>query len=165
MSELEPPDSFHLSAAIGWMDLGNPIEARNELRQISGRYRENSEVLETEWRVHAALRSWDTACEVAQRQTKVAPDHPAGWINQSYALHELKKTQEAFDELSPLVEKFPKVSVIYYNLACYACQLGDEEAAKKHLALAIKFRDKDEVKEMALADSDLKPLWEHIKSL
>ncbi len=28
---LEPPDSFHLEAAMGWLELGNHLEANEEL--------------------------------------------------------------------------------------------------------------------------------------
>jgi hypothetical protein len=35
MNPLEPPDSIHLQAAQGWLDLGNPIEANEELEKIA----------------------------------------------------------------------------------------------------------------------------------
>jgi len=35
------------------------------------------------------------------------------------ALHELKRTQEAFDLLLPAADKFPAPWTIPYNLACY----------------------------------------------
>ncbi|MBI2947752.1 MAG: tetratricopeptide repeat protein [Verrucomicrobia bacterium] len=165
MAKLEPPDIHHLLAAIGWVELGNPLEARNELSKISDEQRGHPDVLEGEWRIHAAAKSWTAALQVARRQIQAAKSHPAGWINQSYALHELKRTQEAFDQLLPLAKRFPKISVIHYNLACYACQLGHLEVAKRNLARAIKQRGKDEVKKMALADADLKPLREYVRAL
>jgi hypothetical protein len=36
MNLLEPPDSTHLQAAQGWLDLGNHIEANEELEEIGG---------------------------------------------------------------------------------------------------------------------------------
>jgi len=45
------------------------------------------------------------------------------------------------------------------NLACYECQLGDLSQARKWLETAFKAGDRKELKRMALADSDLKPLW------
>jgi hypothetical protein len=32
VNSLDPPDTFHLSAAIGWLELGNWQEANEELR-------------------------------------------------------------------------------------------------------------------------------------
>lgn len=47
--------------------------------------------------------------------------------------------------------------IIHYNLGCYACQLGDLDAAKGHLKRAFEIEPK--CREMALEDSDLEPLW------
>jgi len=35
MKPLEPPDSFHLNAAEGWIGLGNYAAAQEELEHIS----------------------------------------------------------------------------------------------------------------------------------
>ncbi len=74
------------------------------------------------------------------------------WINRSYALHELNRTQEAFDALLPAVKKFPKEWLIRYNLACYSSQLGQASAAMKLLKQAIRLASNKEIKAMALED-------------
>jgi hypothetical protein len=61
-----------------------------------------------------------------------------------------------------VVEKFPKEWVMRYNLACYACQLGDLKAAWKSLEKAIDMAPSKDVKTMALEDKDLEPLWTDI---
>jgi len=48
--------------------------------------------------------------------------------------------------------KFPDHPTIAYNLACYACQLGNIPRAREFLAPAA-------TKLMALNDPDLCPLW------
>ena len=165
MAEIGPPDIHHLSSAIGWLELGNPREALCEWERISQANSGHSDVLEAGWRIRSAMKSWAAALELAHRHVQLAPDHPAGWINQSFALHEMKRTQEAYDQLFSVAEKFSKVGVIPYNLACYACQLGNRELAEKHLAVAVKLRGNDEIKQMALADPDLKPMREYIDAL
>jgi tetratricopeptide (TPR) repeat protein len=100
---------------------------------------------------------------VARQVIAVAPDRCSGWINQSYCLHEMKQTAQAMDCLLPLAMKFPKVSTIPYNLACYACQLGRIHEARKWLAKAAKIAGKDNLLPIALADPDLKPLWPEIE--
>src|SRR5256885_6279952 len=124
MEKLEPPDQHHLNAANGWLDLGNVEEALADLRKLSPAAAQHPDVLQTRWHIFAAAKRWDEALAVARELIKAAPGQPAGWIDQSYALHELKRTQEAWNQLRPVVEKFPKASTIPYNLACYACQLG-----------------------------------------
>ena len=42
---LEPPDSFHLEAAVGWLELGNHLEANEELDQITASLRAHPDVL------------------------------------------------------------------------------------------------------------------------
>ena len=165
MSELTPPDNHHLNAATGWLELGNHTEARSELAKISAANRKNPDALELAWRICAAERNWAEALEAARTLVQTEPDDASGWIHQSYSLHELKRTKEAFDLLLAAVEKFPGISTIPYNLACYACQLGEVEAARQWLARAIKIRGSEEIKKVALTDLDLKPMWEEIRQL
>jgi len=165
MHDLEPPDSHYLNAATGWCELGNFAEARAELHRISAPNRDHPRVLAEEWQIYAAEKHWLPALEVARRLIEVAPDIPAGWINQSYSLHEMKMTQEARNQLAPVAEKFPAVSTIPYNLACYACQLGNPAEARQWLDKAIRICGADDIKRMALSDPDLQPMWEEIKKL
>jgi len=165
MHELTPPDSHFLNAATGWCDLGNYAEARTELRRISAPNRDHPQVLAEEWRICAAEKHWLPALEVARRLIEVAPEIPAGWINQSYTLHEMKLTREAQNQLVKVAEMFPAVSTIPYNLACYACQLGNLPEAREWLGKAIKIGGAGEIKPMALSDPDLMPMWDEIRKL
>ena len=165
VQQLEPPDTHHLNAAAGWLDLNNPGEARRELSQLSARHHDHPAALELRWQICAAEKNWTEALEAARQLVQVDAENPSGWIHQSYSLHELKRTQEARDCLLPLVEKFPDLGTVPYNLACYACQLGDLEEARHWLNRAIKRRTKEDIRQAALADPDLKPMWEEIEKL
>jgi tetratricopeptide (TPR) repeat protein len=163
MIELEPPDNHHLRAAIGWLELGNSAEARGELDRIAPGHRNHPDVLEASWRIGAQEKDWTSALEIARRLVGADPANPAGWIHQSYSLHELKRTREAYDLLLPAIDQFPELSTIPYNLACYLCQLGDLDQARRWLARAVELRGKEDIKSVALADPDLKPMWEEIQ--
>ena len=165
MHELTPPDSHYLNAAAGWCELGNFAESRAELHRISAPNRDHPQVLAEEWRICAAEKQWLPALEVARRLIDVAPDIPIGWINQSFSLHELKLTREARNQLVTIAQKFPAVSTIPYNLACYSCQLGDLPEARQWLAKAIEISDAKDIKAKALSDPDLQPMWDEIKKL
>ena len=65
----------------------------------------------------------------------------------------------------PAAEKFPGEPVIAYNLSCYACQLQQLDQARTWLKRAIASGQKENIKKMALADDDLKPLWAEIREL
>lgn len=156
MQEITPPDSHYVSGAIGWLELGNIREAKAEWNRISPIYSEHPDVLEVSWQIHAVERDWASALAVAARLLQFVPESPAGWICQSYSLHEMKRTREAWERLLPVVEKFPKEATIPYNLACYACQMGELDTARDWLAKAIKIKSK--FKKMAMVDPDLKAL-------
>lgn len=165
MSKLQPPDTHHLSAAEGWLELGNPREAMAELDRLTDAAQGRVEVLAVRWGILARFKLWQESVVVAARIIELAPDEVFGWIHRSYALHELKRTQEARDLLLPAVENFPKVETIPYNLACYECQLGNLTAARSWLLRALKRSDPAELKARALEDVDLKPLWSEISQL
>jgi Flp pilus assembly protein TadD len=107
---------------------------------------------------------WGEALNVAGELVAAAPQNAAGWIDQSYALHELRRTAEARALLLPAANRFPDVSTIPYNLACYACCLGDIEEARRWLERAAQIRDRAEIQTQALTDSDLKALWPEIRA-
>ncbi len=161
---LEPPDSLHLLAAQGWLELGNPTDANAELEQITPELRSHPEVLEVRWEVHAAAKEWEAALEIAAALLQLAPDEAIGWVHRSYALHELKRTAEARDNLLRVVDKFPLSATMRYNLACYECQLGRLEQAKQRLEKAFALGDVQKMKLAALGDPDLEPLWNDIES-
>jgi hypothetical protein len=80
-------------------------------------------------------------------------------------LHELGRTQEAWDNLSTVAGQFPTDCTMIYNRACYACRLGNLTTAQQLLTRAMKLGDSGQVKETALADHDLEPLWKLIAGL
>jgi len=61
MQPLEPPDSFFVSAAEGWLELGNSAEARLELAQVSAALQNHPAVLDLRWEVFKTERDWPAA--------------------------------------------------------------------------------------------------------
>lgn len=167
MTPLEPPDTHYLSGALGWLELGNAAEAEAELANISAEQRQHPDVLEVRWLVCAERNNWAEGLQVARRLIHAVPERPSGWLHQAYALRRVPggTIQEAWDALLPVFEKFPREPIIAYNLSCYACQLGQLEAARVWLKRAFAIADKQHLKQQALADSDLKPLWAEIRDL
>jgi predicted Zn-dependent protease len=164
-SALPPPACFHVSSAWGWLELGDLREARLELAALSAAEQSHPDALETWWKIFAEEEDWRAALECAERAVVSAPEHASGWIHRSFALHELRRTREAFECLQGVVGKFPEEFVIPYNLACYQCQLGDEAAAWTWLKKAAKAGDPRRIRAMALDDPDLAPLREKLPRL
>jgi len=164
ISPLQPPDTFHLQAAQGWLELGSPIESSEELEKITPQMRTHPDVLKVRWEIYAAQKKWEAALDIATTLMELEPEKPLGWVHRSYCLHELKRTAEARDNLLRVVDKFSMSATIPYNLACYECQLGNLPQAKKWLKAAFRIGNKKQMKRAALEDPDLKPLWQEIRS-
>src|ERR1041384_4316508 len=155
MTALEPPDSHHLSAAVGWLELGNATEAGEELARISAASLEHPDVLEVRWSLCAAGNSWEAGLAAAELSILKAPERVTSWIHRAYALRRVKAggLMAAFEALRPAFEKFPKEPLVPYNLACYAAQSGDLDEAWAWLHKALKAAgEAKHIKEMALAD-------------
>jgi Flp pilus assembly protein TadD len=167
VQSLEPPDSHHLDAAIGWLGLNCIADARAELELISGENQNHPDVLEVRWSISAHEKHWSDALQIAFVEMTLAPDDAAGWLHRAYALRRVDDggLSKAWDALLPAAKKFPEEPVIAYNLSCYACQMQQLDIARHWLQRAVTAGKKEVIKKMALADADLQPLWSEIKEL
>lgn len=167
MQPIEPPDTHHLSAAMGWLELGVPAEAESELGKISAGRQSHPDVLEVRWLMLAQMKRWKEAVAVARVLITGAPNRCSGWLHQAYSLRRVSPDglQQAWDALLPAHDKFPREPTIAYNLSCYACQMGQLEQARAWFRRALKIGDQEKIKQMALDDSDLEPLWQEIRCL
>jgi len=161
---LEPSDIHRLNAALGWLGLNSPADARAELDAIASVRQAHPAVLETRWLLCAHEKNWSAALAVAERELAAAPEDSAGWLHRAYALRRVDDggLPQAWAALLPAADKFPAEPVIAYNLACYACQLSELAAARSWFQRAVQAGGRDAIRKMALADDDLKPLWEEI---
>ena len=155
-------DIHWLQAAEGWLELGNHVEADKELDNITPQLRAHTLVLQMRWRVHAQAKKWDRCVEIASTLTKLNPEDEQAVVNLGNALYFSGRTQDAFDCVGGVMERFPKNPILRYNQACYAAQLGRLEEAKRWLEKAFELDDKKELKLMALEDPDLAPLWDSL---
>ena len=167
MQKLEPPDTHHFSAAVGWLELGNPAEASAELSQISQVQREHPDVLEIRWLVAAEQKQWEEGLRVAEALVQRAPKRSSGWLHRAYALRRVPDggVAKAWDALLPAFEKFPKEPIIPYNLSCYACRMEQLDTARLWLKRAALIGGKEKIKRMALEDPDLESLRKDIIGL
>ncbi len=156
---LEPPDTHYLSAAQGWIGLGNWSEAAAELDKIRPIMRAHPDVLEIKYRLCAIADKWTEAMLICRTLTHLAPDRPFGWLNFSVALNKLDRTREAYNMLLPVLERFPNDSLIRYALARYACRQGLQKEASVWLHRAFDLGDPFQMMTAALNDPGLQPLW------
>lgn len=164
--KVTPPDSHHLRAATGWLELGNPSEALDELNRIQPPFRTLHVVLELEWAIHAAAGNWAAAHHAANLDVQLHPTEIACWIHRAYAARRKPGggLPAAFADLLPAVQKFPDDDLVRYNLACYTAQLGQIDTAWRWLEEAIHRSSLEKIRKMALADEDLRLLWDKLRA-
>ncbi len=159
---LQGTDRFHLRVAEGWIELGDYAAASEQLKRISPEQQTHPSVLKVQWQICVNAKNWEGALDVASKLVLLEPKEALGWSHRSYALHGLKRTTEARDNLLRVVDTFSDNVTMRYNLACYESQLGRIEEAKDWLVKAFKLAGKKRITQMALTDSDLAPLREWI---
>jgi hypothetical protein len=164
MQPLPPEAQHHLNASKGWFELNNHVEANRELDRIAPSLRVHPEVLEMRWQIHAKMKWWTAALEMASTICELAPERPTGWILRAHSLHQLERTDRAWDLLTTIAERFPKLATIPYCLACYGCRLERKDEAWSWLQRAMDRGGVAKIAQMALTEGDLKILWSEIAS-
>jgi tetratricopeptide (TPR) repeat protein len=157
---LPPEEARHLLAAQGWLELGNYLEANEELEKIDARLRSHPHVLEERWRIYARAEKWEACLDIGEALVKLAPKDPIGWLFRSAAFHKLKRTIHARVGLLQAAKKFPKSWEVRYGLARYACLLGKPEEARAWLHQAFELGPRGKLRTVVLEDPDLGQIWE-----
>lgn len=149
-------------AADGYMDLGMFSQAQEELDLLPPEFKDIPEVYPLRFRLAAGVKNWAGAVEWSLRLIQVVRDNAELQIMHAYAVRRAVGLEQARTILLNAAERFPKTPTIYYNLACYECQLGNITGAEQYLARAFVLNE--DYRKMAVEDEDLIPLWEKLKS-
>lgn len=159
MNDLRPLDLFHFRAAEGWMELGNNNEASAVLDKISRQGAGHPEVQRQRWDICAGTGRWGASLAVADSLIMSAENDPLSWLLRACSLHKLGFTESARDCLLTVLDEFPRIPKIHYDLAVYECQLGRPIPAMMRLQRAFVLGDSKKLTMAALRDPDLKPLF------
>jgi Flp pilus assembly protein TadD len=93
----------------------------------------------------------------AEKLARHDPGDVHWFVSWAYATRRAESIDAARPTLHEAFALHSKEPIVAYNLACYECQRGDMELAKKYLEHALKL-DKN-YRIVALDDEDLKALW------
>ena len=167
MKPLEPPHSHYVAAAVGWLGLGNWLEAAEELKNIDPELASHPDVLAVRCDILGKAGHWELAAETALAWTNKSPGDRGAWIAQAYAVRRKPGggISLAKDILAAAQQRFPYEPLIAYNLACYECQLGNLDQARSWLRQSYKLGDASHFKQMSLQDPDLEPLRSEIAQM
>lgn len=159
------PESFYVTAALGWLELGSPVEALAELSRLDGQYQRVPAVMELRWQALARLERWVESLDVALELCHVSPDHPEPWLHHAVSLYRLGRTAESWELLLKQAGRFPDCWVIPYDLSCYACQLDKLDEGRAWFRKALGVGDGAQIKQIALKDPDLERLWPELEQI
>jgi len=128
------------------------MDADAELKEINGKCRHLPEVLAVR------VNIYDGMMQVFSKKLALCdPEDVQGWIDWANATRWSESIEAAKSILLEVVKKHPHEPLVYYDLACYECQLGDLLRSMKHLKKA--FKQDPEYRIYALEDEDLMPMW------
>ena len=144
------------------MELGNDLEAQQEMQKIDDGLRNHPEVIKLRWRLCARSKNVDTAVEIAR---SIIHGHNCPILTRAELLVGAATDRPSQDALDPLDAGFPLFFAIPYNMACYACQSGNLTEAWDWFQIALEMSSTDEARKLALRDPDLEPLWGKIIGL
>jgi len=154
---LSPEDFQHLTAADGYCELKMYLDADAELEQIPDKRRHLPDVLAINLKIYDGMMH-----VMAKNLVEYDPDNEQWWAALASSTRWAENIEAAKSILLDGLKKHPNEALLYYDLACYECQLGDLPGSMKLLKKAFKLET--EYRIYALEDEDLMPLWDLLKS-
>ncbi len=152
------PLETHLSYALGYLQLGLVAAAREELAALPPETLTTPAVLAVRLEIAMADETWEEVITLAPDLVAHDATRERPWVAWAYALRERERIEEARETLLAGARLVTEPSpLVDYNLACYACLLGDLPEARRLLA-GVVARDRS-WREVARTDSDLAPLF------
>lgn len=151
----DPRQVIH--AATGYLNLGMCQEAWDEIETLPPETRTHEVVLKIRIQIYQGLKKWESARVLAESLAKRYPQNPDWWILWAYSLRREQTIQAAQLVLRQAAEIHPNVALIAYNLACYACVLGD--IAEARTLPKVAFEMDASFKKSATRDPDLQAIY------
>ena len=146
-----------LEAALGYLHLGMPEEAHEELDAIPPERKTEPLVLRARAFIYCEMKEWESLRDVSAFLVSILPEDSQHWIWLGFAARRCGSIPEAERILLDAVRRHPGEAILYFNLACYAAQTARVPLARERLAEAIRLDPT--ITKMAVDDPDLQPLW------
>lgn len=146
-----------LQPALGYLQLGMPQEANDEIEALPPELKTSRQVLSIRASIYMESGAWQLMREVSGFLVKQWPEESQHWIWLGWATRRCRSIMEAELILLDALRFHDSEAMIHFNLACYSAQTSNLKQALMRLARAIEL-DAD-IRIMALEDQDLEPLW------
>jgi hypothetical protein len=150
-------DQIHLNAAAGFLQIGEPMDAWNELEEITAANRAEVEVLTVRLAVCRGLEKWELAEEVARHLIK----HDSHNVMHIVALAEVVGRREGPGAAAAVYEfaigRFPDLALLRVSLAVELVKAAQIDEAKRVLKAAVQ--QDPQLREVILDHPGLEAVW------
>ena len=133
---LSPTDQLHLNTAAGLLQIGEPMDAWNELEMIAPLNRAKTEVLTVRLAACRALKIWELAEEVARTLIRREPQNVMHVVALAEVMGKREGTAAAAAVYEFAVERFPDFAPLRISLAVELVKAGQIEDAKRVVKVA-----------------------------
>ena len=127
-----------LQFASGYLNLGMPDEALEELSGLSREQRNYPEVMSLKGQIFLLRSEWSSAAEMAEDGHSRYPELPDFYIQQALAYEQLGQPRRAIDIWLSAPEEIQRSGFCHYNLARCLVRLGNIPSARQHMSQAVK---------------------------
>lgn len=145
-----------LDAADGYAQLGMWSDGLAELDQLSADEGISAPALSLRLAIYVGLQRWEECALLAQGMVRGGSEAPAAYLLGAYALRRWRSLAEAEAFLRQGEKVLNHDATFHFNLACYACQLGNISEARARLQIAYELDPA--LRERAAEEEDLQPL-------
>ena len=143
----------------GWLDLGNHVEADNELERLPYDQRTAPDVLRLRCRIYEKAGKWDYLSILAKGFYEATPSEEF-LLHFAWAEYKLGNVHKAAVLLLHESGRFPESAEVAYRVACLLAVLGRIAEARDWLSKAFELSlAPDKLKLRALEDPELEKLW------
>ncbi len=137
-TKLDPKLRWGLQFASGYLNLGMPDEALNELTRLKKDFQTLPEVMSLKGQIFLLRSEWSSAAELAQAGHDRYPELPDFYIQQALAYEQLGEPARAIDIWMSAPEAIKRSGFCHYNLARCQARLGNTSSARRHAQQAVK---------------------------
>ncbi len=148
---------WRLEEADGYLDLRMPVRAQELLSNMPKACQDHPLFIAIRLRLAMDQKEWALGSALGEALTRQNPDSLEGFIHWAYCVRRHVDIPSARHILAAASKRWPKEPLIFYNLACYECQMGHLVEALRLLRKAV--RQQADFQTLALEDTDLQPLW------
>jgi hypothetical protein len=88
-AKLSSRDQHHLRSSEGWLELGDHVNAFEELEHIEASHRSHPDVLKVRWRIYNEAGKHGNAFTVAEGLARLLPGEPEVFIWRSHSARKM----------------------------------------------------------------------------